>query len=71
MRVCGFKPLIYLSNFILIILFLVSVFVLQVQVAEAKITHVIQLKHTLDLVPQLKVCILFGKLLFRFTKVLM
>lgn len=29
---------------------------LQVQVAEAKITHVIQLKHTLDLVPPLRVC---------------
>ncbi|XP_041828884.1 mutS protein homolog 4 isoform X2 [Melanotaenia boesemani] len=27
-----------------------------VQAAEAKITHVIQLKHTLDLVPQLRVC---------------
>lgn len=34
---------------------LVSVF-LQIQVAEAKITHVIQLKHTLDLVPRLRVC---------------
>lgn len=46
-------------DFILIIWVLVSISVLlQVQIAEAKITHVIQLKHTLDLVPQLKVCIL-------------
>lgn len=33
------------------------IYVLQVQVAEAKITHVIQLKHTLDLVPRLRVCV--------------
>lgn len=46
-------------DFILIIWVLVSLSVLlQVQIAEAKITHVIQLKHTLDLVPQLKVCVL-------------
>lgn len=56
-NVCmSFKHLTYLSDFILIISSNVSVPVLlQVQIAEAKITHVIQLKHTLDLVPQLKV----------------
>lgn len=50
------KHLTSFSLFISINLFLVSV-LLQIQIAEAKITHVIQLKHTLDLVPQLKVCI--------------
>lgn len=57
-NVCmSFKHLTYFCDFILIILSVVSVPVLlQVQIAEAKITHVIQLKHTLDLVPQLKVC---------------
>lgn len=60
-HVCDFKLLTSFSHCILIILFLVSV-LLQVQIAEAKITHVIQLKHTLDLVPRLKVCIFFSKL---------
>lgn len=59
--VCDSKLLTSFSHCILIILFLVSV-LLQVQIAEAKITHVIQLKHTLDLVPQLKVCIFSSKL---------
>lgn len=38
--------------------FLISgtLLILQAQAAESKITHVIQLKHTLDLVPQLRVC---------------
>lgn len=55
------KHLTSFSLFIFINLFLVSV-LLQIQIAEAKITHVIQLKHTLDLVPQLKVCIFSSKL---------
>lgn len=65
----SFKHLTHLSDFILIILSVVSVSVLlQVQIAEAKITHVIQLKHTLNLVPQLKVytlsSLLFKSILF-------
>lgn len=61
-----FNHLTYL-DYIVIIWVLVSVSVLlQVQIAEAKITHVIQLKHTLDLVPQLKVCILSSQLFKRF-----
>lgn len=35
------------------------VFLLKVQLAEAKIMHVINLKHTLELVAPLKVCNLF------------